>query len=218
MSESKIKNNIEANRKAYSSSRFGKSGVTTKSSKLSSKNFDKLMAQRGLSKKDSATLKASFDRSKGMKVRHASKGEKFVVTHGKKNASGIFVSKKSLGSTPEKRINRGSLPPSNSAKKETKVTLGKDQNLVYGKIAAQPGFQAKDPKNLPRKGGGTQYVTNGGYKSGAVCNAPKSSDTSKGKTTSNSQSFKNSLAKKSNGAKSSSNISKTKTQGKSQSR
>lgn len=195
MSGENIKKNIEANRKATQSSRYRKSGLTTRKTELSSKNFDKLMKQRGLSGKDTAALKASSDRSSKMQVRHAKKGESFVVTHGEQNASGVFVSKKSLGKTPEKRIDKGSLPHSNSAKYETKVTLDKNQNLVYGKIAPQSKFQKMDPKQAPRKGGGTQVITDGGYKSGAVRNSdPKYPVPAKSKAVTTSQSFKQSLA------------------------
>ena len=153
------------------------------------------MKQRGLSKKDTAALKASSDRSSKMQVRHAKKGESFVVTHGEQNASGVFVSKKSLGKTPEKRIDKGSLPHSNSAKYETRVTLDKNQNLVYGKIAPQSKFQKMDPKQTPRKGGGTQVITDGGYKSGAVRNSdPKYPVPTKSTAVTTSQSFKQSLA------------------------
>ncbi len=170
MSESSIKENIKNNRKAISNSRFGKNGETEKKAKLSSKNFDKLMKQRGINKEDAIALKSSFDRSRPMQVRHAKKGEKFTVTHGTQNSSGIFVSKKSLGKTAEKRIDKGALPHTNSAKFETKVVLDKNQNLVYGKIAPQSKFQKLDPKQKSRSGGGTQVITDGGYKSGAIRN------------------------------------------------
>ena len=194
MENEKIKSNIEATHKATHSSRFQKSGLTTCKTELSSKNFYKLMKQRGLSKKDIFSLKASSDRRFKMQVRHAKKGEKFIVTHGEQNASGIFVSKNSLGNIPEKRIDKGSLPYSNSAKYETKVTLDRNQNLVYGKIAPQSKFQKMDPKQSARNGGGTQVITDGGYKSGAIRN----SDTKypvlvKNNAVITSQSFKKSL-------------------------
>ena len=75
MSDENIKKNIEENRRATQSSRYKKSGLTTRKTELSSKNFDKLMKQRGLSKKDTAALKASSDRRAKMQVRHAKKGE-----------------------------------------------------------------------------------------------------------------------------------------------
>lgn len=170
MDKTIVKGNLAKNQSVIKSSRYGKSGETTRKTKLSSKNFDKLMQQRGLSKKDSSSLKASFDRSNPMQVRHAKKGEQFTVTHGTQNASGVFVSKGSLGKTPDKRINKGALPNSNSAKYETKVALEKNQNLIYGKIAPQSKFQKMDPKQTPRKGGGTQVITDGGYKKGAIRN------------------------------------------------
>lgn len=216
MSEAKIKKNIADSHRATQSSRYQKSGLTTRKTELSSKNFERLMSQRGLSKKDISSLKASSDRSKKMQVRHAKKGESFVVTHGTQNASGIFVSKKSLGSTPERRINKGSLPHSNSARFETKVTLDKNQNLVYGKIAPQSKFQKMDPKQTPRKGGGTQVITDGGYKSGAIRNSDaKYPIPSKGKAMTTSQSFKQSLSTSKKSASSNGDKARSSTKGQS---
>ena len=218
MSDETIKRNLAETRRAIRSSRFNKPGLTMRKVELSSKNFDKLMEKRGLSREEAGKLKASFDRSSKMKVRHAKKGESFVVTHGEQNASGVFVSKKSLGKTPEKRIDKGSLPHSNSAKYETRVTLDKNQNLVYGKIAPQSKFQKMDPKQEPRRGGGTQVITDGGYKSGAVRNSdPKYPVPAKSKTVTTSQSFKQSLAssKKTSGGSSGGGKSKSSTKGQS---
>lgn len=105
-----------------------------------------------------------------MEARHAKSGERFVTTHGTESSSGVFVSEKSLGTTPGERIDKGALPHSNSAEYETKVELGKDQNLVYGKIAPQSKFSKMDPKQQPRNGGGEQIITDGGYRTGAVVN------------------------------------------------
>lgn len=117
-----------------------------------------------------------------MEVRHAKSGEKFVTTHGTERSSGVFVSEKSLGSTPSERIDKGALPHSNSAEYETIVELSKDQNLVYGTIASQSKFSKMDPLQVPRSGGGEQVITDGGYNTGAVMNrdakypTPASSD------------------------------------------
>ena len=92
------------------------SGLSDKRAKLSSKNFDKLMAERGLSKEDAASLKASNQPGTSMEVRHAKAGEKFVTTHGTERSSGVFVSEKSLGSTPSERIDKGALPHSRDPK------------------------------------------------------------------------------------------------------
>lgn len=165
-----IMRNIDKSRVATQNSRYKLTGLTEKRTKLSSKNFKKLMQQRGLKKEDIKTLQESSTRGKSLSVRHAKAGEKVVITHGTQSASGVFVSEKSLGSTPKERIDRGSLPVSNSAKYETKAQLDKDQNVIYGEIAPQRKFQKMDSKSLPRNGGGEQVITDGGYRTGAVRN------------------------------------------------
>lgn len=165
--EEYIKNNVEESRKAIEASRINKRGLTDRKMKLNSKNFDKLMKQRGLSSKSMETLKQSCAQ---MQVRHAKAGEKFVTTHGSERSSGVYVSEKSLGKTSGERINIGALPHSNSAEYETTVELTRDQNLVYGKIAPQSKFSKMDPKQQPREGGGEQVITDGGYSLGAIRN------------------------------------------------
>ena len=165
-----IEKNVQASHEASKSSRYMQSGLTDKRAKLSSKNFDKLMAERGLSKDDAANLKASNLQGSSMEVRHANAGEKFVTTHGTERSSGVFVSEKSLGDTPSERINNGALPHSNSAEYETTVELSRDQNIVYGKIAPQSKFSKMDPAQAPRSGGAEQVITDGGYNTGAVTN------------------------------------------------
>lgn len=163
-----IRKNIRASKKATETSRINKTGLTDRKVKLNSKNFDKLMKQRGLTKQARTELKNSNAQGSQMQVRHAKAGEKFVTTHGTERSSGVFVSEKSLGSTPGERINKGALPHSNTAEFETKVELARDQNVVYGKIAPQSKFSKMDPKQQPRNGGGEQIITDGGYNSGAV--------------------------------------------------
>lgn len=166
----KIQKNVSDSHAATLSSRYKCKGLTDQRTKLSSKNFQKLMKQRGLKNDDIKTLQASVTKGKALSVRHAKAGENVIITHGTQNASGIFVSEKSLGKTDKERIDRGSLPSSNSAKYETKAQLDKDQNIVYGEIAPQGKFQKMDPKSLPRNGGGEQIITDGGYRTGAVRN------------------------------------------------
>ena len=163
-----IRKNIETNRHATESSRIRKTGLTDRKVKLNSKNFDKLMKQRGLSKQARTELKNSnVQRDKGQ-IHQKKVGKKFLTTHGTERSSGVFVSEKSLGSTPGERINKGALPHSNTAEFETKVELARDQNVVYGKIAPQRKFSKMDPKQQPRNGGEEQVITDGGYNSGAV--------------------------------------------------
>lgn len=166
----RIRENVNRARKGTNASRFGEKGVTSQAAKINSSGFQRLMSGRGLSGEQAKQVWDSFDRSakSPAMARHAKAGERFYVTRGPKNVSGIFVSKKSLGKSAAKRIDKGALPPGNTAVKQDMVRLGKNQNVVYGKIKAQPGFRAKDPKNLPRRGGGTQTVTDGGFRSGAV--------------------------------------------------
>lgn len=168
MSQSEtVKKNLEISHKATESSRFQKDGLSDQKTKLNSKNFDKLMSQRGLSEEARADLKKSGTQ---MEVRHAKAGEKFVTTHGVERSSGVFVSEKSLGKTPEERIDKGALPHTNSAEYETTVELTRDQNVIYGKIAPQSKFSKMDPNQAPRNGGGEQVITDGGYNSGAIIN------------------------------------------------
>lgn len=155
-----IEKNVQASHEATKSSRYMQSGLTDKRAKLNSKNFDKLMAERGLSKDDAASLKASNQPGTSMEVRHAKAGEKFVTTHGTERSSGVFVSEKSLGNTPSERIDKGALPHSNSAEYETTVELSRDQNLVYGTIAPQSKFSKIDPAQAPRSGGAKQVMAN----------------------------------------------------------
>lgn len=65
--------------------------------KLSSKNFDMLMAEIGLSKDDAASLIASNQQGRSMEIRHAKAGGRFVTTHCTERSSGVFVSEKFLG-------------------------------------------------------------------------------------------------------------------------
>ena len=90
-----------------------------------------------------------------------------------RNIHGVFVSKKSLGNSPQERIDKGALPPSNKANQEKRVALGKDQNVISGKIAQQPSFKEQDPAHGERRGGGKQVVTAGGFSTGAVKNINK---------------------------------------------
>lgn len=180
----RIQQNVSRTRKGTQSTRYGKKGLTTASAKMNHHNFNKLMQKRGISKSNSNQVWNSFSHKSAVMGRHAKKGEQFHMTSGQKNASGVFVSQKSLGKNPSQRINKGALPPSNTAQRQQNVQLGKNQNVVYGKIAPQKQFQKADPKNLPRKGGGYQTITNGGFKTGAVKNvsADKANYVSKAKS------------------------------------
>ena len=169
------------NRRAIDKNNEGQ-GLTWRQVKINSKNLQKLMKKRGLSQFDTTQLKKSFAKWDGQNnhkggnvtARHAKANEKYVITQTKgESASGVFVSKKSLGNSPQERIDKGALPPSNKANQEKRVALGKDQNVISGKIAQQPSFKEQDPAHGERRGGGKQVVTAGGFSTGAVKNINK---------------------------------------------
>ena len=160
----------EHNKNKHTKSNIRKEGLNYNKVKLSSKNLEKLLKNRGLSETEIDTLKKSFNLKDKLEVRHAKAGEKFMTTHGMQNCSGIFVSEKSLGKTANERIDRGALPISNSAENETIVELDKNQNIILGKIAPQKIFEKQDPKHVKRSGGETQVITDGGYLSGSIRN------------------------------------------------
>ncbi len=163
-----IKSNVEKSHYASVKSRFQQAGVTREPTKINAKNFEKILEQRGLSKEERQQLLKSADRSEQMTARHAKAGEKFVTTHGIERSSGVFVSKDSLGRTPEERMKNGALPHSNNAEYETVVELTKDQDLIETKIAKQRHFQMMDPEQRSRDGGGHQVITDGGFNKDAI--------------------------------------------------
>ena len=165
-----IRQNVEEFHNNTAASRYQQSGLTYQSAKLNNAAFNKLMDNRGISQEARSNLKNSFSSNSRMEVRHAHAGERFVTTHGIERSSGVFVSKGSLGSSPADRINNGALPHTNTAEYETTIELGRDQDLIIGKIAPQSKFSMMDPDQQPRNGGAIQVVTDGGYENGAVIN------------------------------------------------
>lgn len=163
-----------ANNEAAISAQHKSPGPSYRSAKINSDNFKKIADARGLHGEDRKNLKESFakwskEAQNNEKLRqgiteakHAKKGDKYLITDdGPKNhASGIYVSKKSLGKTPEERIQKGALPGGNKATQERPVELGKKQDLIAGTIGPQEKFEGD---GIERTGGGKQYITDGGY-------------------------------------------------------
>lgn len=170
--ENRIRQNVSETRKGNNATRYGQKTISDKAAKMNRQNFYKLMQRRNISRSDAQQTWDSFSHKSPVMAKHASKGEKFIVTSGDKRASGIYVSKKSLGKNPKQRINNGALPVSNTATNEKYVKLARDQNILYGKIASQKQFQKNDPNHLPRRGGAYQTVTDGGYKANAIQTIP----------------------------------------------
>lgn len=168
-----LQDNLQRTRTGTNASRYSHKGLTSQSSKINGKGFRRLLSGRGVDATGTKNAWDSFQHSRSTPVttRHAKKGERFLLAtnrkHGRK-ATGNYVSKQSLGKTPDARIDKGALPTTNSATVEKRIKLGKDQNVVEGTIAPQNGW--KDKKNRFRRGGGKQALTDGGYRTGAVVN------------------------------------------------
>lgn len=96
-------------------------------------------------------------------------GEIFTITESKiGDASGVFVTRGSAGSTPTERINNLALPPNNSALIESQVELTRTQILLEGKVAPQREWSLIANDGIPRTGGAWQVITDGGKYSGAI--------------------------------------------------
>lgn len=78
--EERVRSNCSENRRHIDASRFLDKGQTDRSVKVTSRNFDKMMEQRGLTAEETKQLKSSFQQGT-IEMRHGKKGEDFVVTH-----------------------------------------------------------------------------------------------------------------------------------------
>ena len=124
------------------------------------------MKKRGLSQFDTTQLKKSFANGMVRIITRAvmlrqdmQKANEKICNHSNKRriCQRVFVSKKSLGNSPQS-VDKGALPPSNKANQEKRVALGKDQNVISGKIAQQPSFKEQDPAHGERRGGGNKWL------------------------------------------------------------
>lgn len=187
----KIKENIEKLKKSQSGYQAWEKGDSTyqnrSEAKLSSKNFDRLMQERGLDKitEDNGktvaeNIKSSFDGK--MTVTHGYEGDRYTMTSGDKKASGNFLADQSARDlSADEKKEKYALPPENSAAHIRDVQLAKEQYIISGKVAPQEDFAKKAGDGISREGGATQYVTDGGYKGGAVKDAYQDIDTVKAK-------------------------------------
>jgi RHS repeat-associated protein len=128
---------------------------------ISRKNARRLLLDRGLTPKQASDIVNSFEGQ--IFAREGTIGEVFVITEAKPGAaSAVFVTRDFAGATPNDRVRRLALPPTNSAEFEGLVELSRDQTLLEGRVAAQPQWGAD------KTGGGWQTVTDGGRYTGAV--------------------------------------------------
>jgi len=179
----RITANIEESKNSRTSSNYNK-GLNYDEHKLPSKGFDKIMKQRGRDATDTQNAKQSFNKwaPKGNKnpkmaqdvtVKHTpTDGEKGYVysTKGGKPATGNYVSP-TKQSSPEKAKENLALPAKNKATQQNEVRVYGDQ--IRGTVAPQKQWSAEAAAkgdNAQRSGGGTQILTNGGYRTGAVKN------------------------------------------------
>lgn len=125
----------------------------------------KLLERRGLTRKQADDIVNSFRGQ--IYSRQGQAGEIFTVTEGSSgSASGVFVSRGSVGSTPQERVRRLALPPSNTGVVESQARLTRDQLLLEGEVAAQPAW------GPDRAGGAWQVVTEGGKYTNAIERVP----------------------------------------------
>lgn len=176
-----------ADNEAAISAQHKSPGLSYRPCKLNSDNFEKYADNKNYSKKDRDDLRHSFSkwspdarndeklRKEPTEAKHGRKGDRFLVTDNGpgKRASGRFLTKESLGPEPEERIAKGALQNGNRATDERPVRLKKNQDLIAGTIAPQHG-KGFDGDGIERVGGGKQYVTDGGYKNGAIEDVDKS--------------------------------------------
>ena len=186
-----IKNSIRKSQmeRAENPSGFNNLGhgtkLTSNSAKLSSKNFDRLMQERGIKPEDAKALKQSFQeyhQYKGsgtqVNVRHVLKPESARNYNNGKNSSGVFQTTDNYSDSRTAK-NLLALPQMNDASNCTETVInpnlknGKQHNVIEGTAAQQD----KDGKvfNKYREGGGKQIVADGGYASGAVSKGASSS-------------------------------------------
>ncbi len=76
-----------------------------------------------------------------LRARHAKANEKYVITQTKGESASGYLYQKNLLEIVRRSVYKGALPPSNKANQEKRVALGKDQNVISGKIAQQPSFR-----------------------------------------------------------------------------
>ena len=173
--------NVEESKKAREANNEGK-GLSYREYKMSSKNFDRLMEERGVSKEEAQQVKSSFNRwagdardpnlSQEVTAKHSppggDKGYVYSTKGSDHPASGKYVAAEKLDHADEAK-SRYAAPTVNKMTQREEVRVHGDQ--VRGAAAPQPGWTQEAKKSgdhVERKGGGTQIYTKGGYATKAV--------------------------------------------------
>ena len=134
---------------------------------LSNLEIKNILKSRGLNEAANNDLMALFDGP--IYKRMGYEGEIFTITESKVGeASGVFVTRGSVGKTPAERIDNLALPPNNSALTESKVKLARNQILLEGKVAPQPDWTLIANDGISRNGGAWQVITDGGKYNDAI--------------------------------------------------
>ena len=135
--------------------------------KLSEVEVSQILSDRGL---DNLAIRDMIDSFDGpIYARQGNPGEVFTITESSLgDASGVFVTRGSAGTTPADRINNLALPPNNTAVVERTVQLTRTQLLLEGKVAGQGEWALIANDGILRTGGGWQVITDGGKYTGAI--------------------------------------------------
>lgn len=182
----RIRKNIAESQEAREASNYGKEGLDYNKHELSSRNFDRLMKERGIPEDTAREIKESHNRWSPYRnddlptdtfAKHADpEGEDLIIYSSLGNdASGNYLSKEIYNDNAN-GIHDLALPAGdldyhgNDMLHADRVKAKGD--LIGGTVAPQPNFtiDASTDKSdsIERAGGGEQYITNGGFKSGVV--------------------------------------------------
>lgn len=135
--------------------------------KLSEVEVSQILSDRGL---DNLAIRDMIDSFDGpIYTRQGNPWEVFTITESSLgDASGVFVTRGSAGTTPADRINNLALPPNNTAVVERTVQLTRTQLLLEGKVAGQGEWALIANDGILRTGGWWQVITDGGKYTGAI--------------------------------------------------
>lgn len=187
--ERRIRENVAESQRAREASNYGEKGLDYNKHDLSSKNFDRLMEERGIPEDEARGLKESHNRWSPHRnddlptdtfAKHADPGGEDLIAYSSSEstndkASGKYLTKE-IYTDNANAIHDLATPAGNSDYHGNDM-LHADRvkaygNLIGGTVAPQPDFTTDAMVNgsdsIERAGGGEQYVTNGGFKSKAV--------------------------------------------------
>ena len=190
----KIRADIDSMKESPSGNKDFENGVrdvpTDQPAKLSSKNFDRLAEERGLSPEEAKAQKESFrafpEQDKSLNnashhpektsadeatIRHVTKDEPVNVYSNEKGASGKY-STHDVYTEPSEVQKNLATPDYNTGEYKNESTLkptlndGRQNNVMEGTVAPQKADGKVFTEDRP--GGGKQILTDGGYEGGGI--------------------------------------------------